>query len=48
MSAPSTTSVQAYAGDSQQPVRLKQDPIWDPPREEPRFRALMKRLNFER
>lgn len=37
---------QAYAANSQQLVWLKADPIYDPLRAEPRFIALMKRLNF--
>ena len=38
---------QAYAANSQQLVWLKVDWIYDPLRSEPRFMALMKRLNFE-
>ncbi len=37
---------QAYAANSQQLVWLKVDPIWDPLRPEPRFIAIMKKLNF--
>ena len=37
---------QAYAANSQQLVWLKIDRIYDPLRSEPRFVALMKRLNF--
>jgi TolB-like protein/predicted Ser/Thr protein kinase len=39
---------QAYAADSQWLCWLKQDRIFDPLREEPRFVALMKKLNFEK
>ena len=37
---------QAYAASSQSLVWLKVDRIYDPLRSEPRFIALMKRLNF--
>ena len=37
---------QAYAASSQSLVWLKIDPIYDPLRPDPRFIALMKRLNF--
>jgi eukaryotic-like serine/threonine-protein kinase len=37
---------QAYAASSQQLVWLRRDPVYDPLRSEPRFMALMKRLNF--
>ncbi len=37
---------QAYAANSQQVFWLKVDPLWNPLREEPRFKALMKKLNF--
>ena len=39
---------QAYAARSQWLVILKMDRIFDPLRSEPRFIALMKKLNFER
>jgi tetratricopeptide (TPR) repeat protein len=37
---------QAYLANSQQLVWLKVDPVFDALRSEPRFVALMKRLNF--
>jgi eukaryotic-like serine/threonine-protein kinase len=37
---------QAYASDSQWMVWLKEDRTFDPLRSEPRFKALMKKLNF--
>jgi hypothetical protein len=37
---------QAYAASSESLVWLKIDKIYDPLRTEPRFIALMKRLNF--
>jgi TolB-like protein len=37
---------QAYAANSQQVFWLNVDPLWNPLRSEPRFIALLKRLNF--
>jgi hypothetical protein len=44
--ARSTISKRAYVANSQQLVWLKVDPTFDPLRAEPRFVALMQRLNF--
>jgi hypothetical protein len=37
---------QAYSPHSEWLVMLKMDRIFDPLRKEPRFRALLKKLNF--
>lgn len=37
----------AYQAHSLQLMFLKLEPVWDPIRDEPRFKALLKKMNFE-